>query len=88
MKYHLYSSIREWVNASPAPGIAQPSRPLILRGVSPLMVGSLYCSMNVELIMGTGAPVSNIFRVWKAFCLGTEMYIMTIGRTPDCCGVL
>jgi hypothetical protein len=39
--------------------------------------------MKLELIMGTAAPVSNIVRAWKAVCPSTDMYIMTIGRTPD-----
>jgi hypothetical protein len=44
--------------------------------------------MNVELKMGTAAPVSNIVRARKAFCPGTKMYMMTIGRAPDRGGVL
>jgi hypothetical protein len=44
--------------------------------------------MNVELIMGTAALVSNIVRAQKAFCPGTEMYIMAMGHAPDHGGAL
>jgi hypothetical protein len=47
------------------------------------MTGSLCYSMNMELILGTAAPVSNIVQVQKVFCPGTEMCIMTIAHAPD-----
>jgi hypothetical protein len=38
--------------------------------------------MNLELMMGIAAPVSNIIRAQNIFCPGTERYIWTIGRAP------
>jgi hypothetical protein len=51
------------------------------------MVGRLCWFMNMELIMGIAAPVSNIVRAQNLRCPGTEMYILTIGRAPDRGGV-
>jgi hypothetical protein len=75
------------VSTSLAPDITQPSVPLILRGVSWLMLGRLYCSMNMELILRTTILVSDIIQVENIHCAGTEIYIMTIYYAPDCGGV-
>jgi hypothetical protein len=75
------------VNASHAPGIAQPLAPLIQRGMSRLMVGRLYCCMNVELMMGIAALVSNIVQTQNLRCPCTEIFILTIGRAPNRGGV-
>jgi hypothetical protein len=78
----LYWSSKEWVKASPAPDNGQPSAPLILRGISRVIIGRLHSVINLELIIGIAAPVSNIVRTQNIFCPGTERYIWTIGRVP------
>jgi hypothetical protein len=70
------------VKASPAPDSGQLSAPLILSGLSQVIIGRLCSAINLELMMGIAAPVSNIIRVQNLFCPGTERYIWTISQAP------
>jgi hypothetical protein len=67
VKCHLYWSIKECIKASPAPDNGQPSAPLILKGTSQVIMGRLHSVMNLELIIGIAAPVSNIVRMQNIF---------------------
>jgi hypothetical protein len=47
-----------------------------------VIIGRLCSTINLELMIGIAAPVSNIVRAQHFFCPGTERYIWTIGRAP------
>jgi hypothetical protein len=79
---HLYCSSKECVKASPAPDNGHLSAPLIFRGTSWVIIGRLYSNINLELIIGIAAPVSNIIQTQNGFCPSTERYIWTIGWVP------
>jgi hypothetical protein len=70
------------VKASPAPDNGQPSAPLILKGLSRVIIGRLCSATNLELMIGIAVPVLNIVRVQNFFYPGTERYIWTIGQAP------
>jgi hypothetical protein len=45
-----------------------------------VIIGRLYSTINLELMIGIAAPVLNIIWIPNLFCLGTERYIWTIGQ--------
>jgi hypothetical protein len=47
-----------------------------------VIMGRLHSVINLELIIGIAAAVSNIVRTQNTFCPGTERYIWTIGWAP------
>jgi hypothetical protein len=47
-----------------------------------VIMGRLCSVINLELIIGIAAPVSNIIRTQNTFCPGTERYIWMIGQAP------
>jgi hypothetical protein len=47
-----------------------------------VIIGRLCSVINLEVMIGIAAPVSNIIQTQNFFCPGTERYIWTIGRVP------
>jgi hypothetical protein len=50
--------------------------------MSRVIIGRLCSAINLELMIGIAAPISNIVRTQNFFCPGTERYIWTIGQAP------